>query len=85
MISETDVILAISFSGETKEILDLLPSIKKMNIDIISITGNKNSTLAKASNIHIHIKIDREACPLNLPQPLVQLQHYQLETHWPQH
>ena len=66
MISETDVILAISFSGETKEILDLLPSIKKMNIDIISITGNKNSNLAKASNIHIHINIDREACPLNL-------------------
>ena len=66
MISATDVILAISFSGETAEILNLLPSIKKMDNDIISITGNEVSTLAKASKIHIHLNIDREACPLNL-------------------
>ncbi|MEC9415118.1 MAG: KpsF/GutQ family sugar-phosphate isomerase [Pseudomonadota bacterium] len=66
MISENDIILVISYSGETQEILNLLPSIKKMKIQLLSITGNQKSSLAKASDIHILVEVPKEACPLNL-------------------
>tara|TARA_B100001063_G_scaffold208497_1_gene204977 strand:- start:7 stop:990 length:984 start_codon:yes stop_codon:yes gene_type:complete len=66
MISKSDIVLAISYSGETKELLNLLPSIKKMNVSIISITGNHKSSLALASAAHILVEIHKEACPLNL-------------------
>ena len=66
MISENDIILVISYSGETQEILNLLPSITKMKIKLLSITGNQKSSLAKASDIHILVEVPKEACPLNL-------------------
>ncbi len=61
-----DVILVLSYSGETEEIIRLIPSLKRMSIKIISITGKPRSTLAKASDIHLCAKVNREACPLNL-------------------
>lgn len=61
-----DVVLAISNSGETAEILRLLPTIKKIGAKLISLTGNLNSTLAKNSNIALDVSVEEEACPLGL-------------------
>ena len=66
MISPTDIILAMSYSGETQELISILPSLKKMKLKLISITGNSSSSLAKASDAHILVEIEKEACPLNL-------------------
>ena len=66
MIEKNDAILAISKSGESKEICDLIPAIKMKKIDLFSITENVNSTIAKASITHILVKVKREACPNNL-------------------
>jgi len=66
MITANDVILAISNSGETEEIVRLIPTIKKIGAALIAMTGNTNSTLAKQSDLVICTKIEREACPFNL-------------------
>ena len=66
MIEKNDAILAISKSGESKEICDLIPAIKMKKIDLFSITENVNSTIAKASLTHILVKVKREACPNDL-------------------
>ncbi len=66
MIDKDDVVIAISNSGETEEILNIIPYIKFLNVPIISITGNANSTLAQKSDVIIDIRITKEACPLNL-------------------
>ena len=66
MIEKNDAILAISKSGESKEICDLIPAIKMKKIDLFSITENVNSTIAKASITHILVKVKREACPNDL-------------------
>ena len=66
MIEKNDAILAISKSGESKEICDLIPAIKMKKIDLFSITENVNSTIARASVTHILVKVKREACPNNL-------------------
>ena len=65
MITKNDIVLAISNSGETLELLNLLPYIKRMGVPLISMTGNLNSTLAKAGDIVIDISVEKEACPLN--------------------
>ena len=66
MIEKNDAILAISKSGESKEICDLIPAIKMKKIDLFSITENVNSTIARASLTHILVKVKREACPNDL-------------------
>ena len=66
MIDENDIIIALSNSGESQEIIELLPVLKKMKIPIISLTGNKESKLAKASASHINVSVKEEACPMNL-------------------
>jgi arabinose-5-phosphate isomerase len=66
MVTTKDVILAISNSGETAEILNLLPSLQKIGVKIISLTGSLDSTLAKNSQIVIDVGVEREACPLGL-------------------
>ena len=66
MIDDSDVVILISYSGEADEICTLLPSIQKMSAQIISMTGNKNSTLALSSNIHLDVSVTQEACPHNL-------------------
>jgi len=66
MITKDDIVLAISNSGETKEVLEMIPSLKIIGVKIISITGNRESSLAKASDVHIEVKIVREADHLNL-------------------
>lgn len=66
VIQKNDIMLAIGKSGESGELLGMLPSIKKMGAKIISITANLESTLAKNSDIILFTKINQEACPLNL-------------------
>ncbi|WP_343224697.1 KpsF/GutQ family sugar-phosphate isomerase [Persephonella sp.] len=66
MISKGDVILAISNSGETPELLAIIPTIKRWGYKVISITNNPNSSLAKESDVHLFLNVKKEACPLNL-------------------
>tara|TARA_B100001250_G_scaffold400834_1_gene411884 strand:- start:3850 stop:4821 length:972 start_codon:yes stop_codon:yes gene_type:complete len=66
IVSNGDTILALSYSGETNEILDLLPALRRFKINIISMTGNTGSSLGKNSDIILNTKVEREACPLNL-------------------
>lgn len=66
MIESTDVLLALSNSGESPEVLALLPILKRKGITIIAMTGRIDSTLAKESNIHLNVSVEREACPLGL-------------------
>ncbi len=66
MITREDVVIALSNSGETHEVTSLLPVIKRLGVKLVSLTGKPESTLAKASDVHLHIKVDKEACPLNL-------------------
>ena len=66
MIGEGDVVLAISNSGHTDELLRFIPFLKERNIPIISMTGNPISLLAKYSTCHLNVAVEREACPLNL-------------------
>ena len=66
MVEKKDSILAISKSGESQEICDLLPAINMKKINLFSITENVNSTIAKASKTHVLVKVKREACPNDL-------------------
>ncbi|HJS56745.1 MAG TPA: KpsF/GutQ family sugar-phosphate isomerase [Vicinamibacteria bacterium] len=65
-IVQGDSVLAISNSGETEEILALLPSVKRLGAPIVSLTGNPRSTIAQAADVHLDVSIAREACPLGL-------------------
>jgi len=66
VVESKDVVLAFSKSGESAEVLALLPYIKLLGTKLISITNNPNSTLAKHSDVHIFLGVSNEACPLNL-------------------
>jgi arabinose-5-phosphate isomerase len=66
MLTKGDVVLAISYSGETTELLTILPLIKRMDAPLIAMTGNPHSTLAREAVIHLDVSVPAEACPLNL-------------------
>jgi arabinose-5-phosphate isomerase len=66
MITRDDIILALSNSGSTAEIVTLLPLIKRLGIQLISLTGNPESPLAKAAEVNLDARVAQEACPLNL-------------------
>lgn len=66
MVAKEDVLLAISKSGETSEILQLIPFFKKQKISIIAISAEKNSTLAKNAQYFLNVSVNQEACPLDL-------------------
>ncbi len=66
MFTSQDVVLALSNSGETAEIVTILPLIKRMNAPLISITANPHSTLSLAADANLHIGVEKEACPLGL-------------------
>ena len=66
MVNDKDVVIIISYSGESDEIITLLPSIKRLNIAVISMTGNSSSTIAEESDVHLDVSVDQEACPHNL-------------------
>lgn len=66
MISQDDVVIALSNSGESAEITSILPLIKRRGAKLIGISGNPNSTLGNESDVHLNAAVDKEACPLNL-------------------
>lgn len=66
MITHDDVVLALSNSGETQEILTILPLIKRLAVPLITLTGNADSTLAQAADAHLDVSVEKEACPLGL-------------------
>ncbi len=66
MITREDAVLALSNSGETDEILTIVPALKRLGVPLIAFTGNPNSSLARISTVHLDIAVPAEACPLNL-------------------
>ncbi|MCM8529676.1 MAG: SIS domain-containing protein, partial [Lentisphaeraceae bacterium] len=66
MIHKDDLFIALSYSGETDELLATLPAVKRLGNKIIAMTGEKNSTLAQISDLAVITKIEAEACPFNL-------------------
>ncbi len=66
MITENDVVIALSNSGESDEILNIVPTIKRLGAKVIGITGKSNSTLSKESDCHLSAEVSQEACPLGL-------------------
>src|SRR5262249_51647506 len=61
-----DVILALSYSGESEELLNLLPALKRFLVKIIAVTGNPKSSIALHSDVVLNVKVQKEACPFNL-------------------
>jgi arabinose-5-phosphate isomerase len=66
IINDGDVILALSYSGESEELLNLLPALKRFSVKIISLTGSLKSALARHSDVSLNVKVPKEACPFNL-------------------
>ena len=66
MITDQDLLLAISYSGETDEVVTILPVVKRIGARLLSITGNPRSTMATAADVHLDVSVAVEACPLNL-------------------
>jgi arabinose-5-phosphate isomerase len=66
MVTDRDIIIAISNSGETEELIGLIPFLKRFNVKLISMTGNQNSTLARASDVTLDISVKEEACPMGI-------------------
>ncbi|MFO7858271.1 MAG: KpsF/GutQ family sugar-phosphate isomerase [Ectothiorhodospiraceae bacterium] len=66
MITATDVVLALSNSGETQELVTILPLIKRLDVPLVALTGQPGSTLGQAASVHLNVAVAQEACPLNL-------------------
>jgi arabinose-5-phosphate isomerase len=66
MITSTDVIIALSYSGESQELMTIVPAIKRQGAKLISMTGNPASSLAKVADVHLNSAVDKEACPMGL-------------------
>ena len=66
MVMSGDVFIAISYSGESEELLHIVPLLKRQGAKLIALTGNPNSTLARESDVHLDVAVAQEACPLNL-------------------
>lgn len=66
MVTPGDVLIAISYSGESSELAVVIPAVKRMGVPVIAMTGKPASRLAQASDVHLDVSVDKEACPLNL-------------------
>jgi arabinose-5-phosphate isomerase len=66
MVTPQDVLIAISYSGESSELAIVIPAVKRMNVPVIAITGKPESSLALAADVHLDVSVEKEACPLNL-------------------
>ena len=66
MVASGDILIALSYSGETEELLNLLPTLKRLPSTLIAFCGSQHSTLALAADVHLDISVSTEACPLNL-------------------
>jgi arabinose-5-phosphate isomerase len=66
IVNDGDMILALSYSGESEELLNLLPTLKRFSVKMISLTGNLKSSLARHSDVALNVRVPKEACPFNL-------------------
>ncbi len=66
LLSDGDAVVVLSYSGETRELIDLIPFIKRFDVKLIAITGKRDSTLAELGDVMLDTSVAREACPLNL-------------------
>lgn len=66
ILNDGDLVLALSYSGESEELINLLPAMKRFSVQIIAMTGNPRSTVAKRSDVVLNVKVPKEACPFNL-------------------
>jgi len=66
ILNDGDLVLALSYSGESEEMINLLPAMKRFSVQIIAMTGNAKSTVAKRSDVVLNVKVPKEACPFNL-------------------
>ena len=66
MITPDDVVIALSYSGESAELLTIVPILKRTGAKLISLTGNPNSSLAREADVHLDVSVEKEACPHNL-------------------
>ncbi|MFN3396532.1 MAG: SIS domain-containing protein, partial [Thermodesulfovibrionales bacterium] len=66
MVTSDDVIIAISNSGETEELINLIPFLKRFNVSLISMTGNPDSTLSKTADVTLDVSVKEEACPMGI-------------------
>src|SRR5437870_2923390 len=66
VVNDGDIILALSYSGESEEMVNLMPALKRFSIKIISVTGAPRSSLARHSDVVLSVRVPREACPFNL-------------------
>ena len=66
IVNDGDVVLALSYSGESEELLNLLPALKRFSVKMISLTGNLKSALARHSDVALNVRVPKEACPFNL-------------------
>ncbi|MEJ2315211.1 MAG: KpsF/GutQ family sugar-phosphate isomerase, partial [Nitrospirota bacterium] len=66
MVTGQDIVLALSNSGETDELVALLPHLKRFNVKLIALTGNTSSTLARASDVRLDVSVEEEACPMGI-------------------
>ena len=66
IVNDGDLVLALSYSGESEELINLLPALKRFSVKIIALTGNLKSTVAKRSDVVLNVKVPKEACPFNL-------------------
>jgi arabinose-5-phosphate isomerase len=66
MVTPQDVLIAISYSGESAELAVVIPAVKRMSVPVIAMTGKPGSRLAQVSDVHLDVSVDKEACPLNL-------------------
>ena len=66
IVSDGDAILALSYSGESEELLNLIPALKRFSVTIIAVTGGLKSTLARRSDLVLNVRVPKEACPFNL-------------------
>ena len=66
VVADGDVVLALSYSGETEELIRLLPALKRFNVKVLAMTGNARSFLATNADVHMDVHVTQEACPLNL-------------------
>ncbi len=66
MVRSDDVFIAISYSGRSDELMTILPILKRMDIDMIAMTGNADSPLARSATVHLNVSVAKEACPLGL-------------------
>jgi arabinose-5-phosphate isomerase len=66
VVSEGDILIALSYSGETEELVRILPALRRLSVKLIGVTGNPQSTVAKQADVHLDVRVPLEACPLNL-------------------